>query len=229
MREMNGEGIWRSPKSRGVGAHPYEALFNASNEPLRRWKRDTLAVLRRHVVPDQRSRARRDDPRDYRIPVLSVSDRRAFLQALWLPYLPEAQWEGTQSRPEGSAQVYLDVSGSMNAEMPLIVGLLGQLSRHIRRPFWAFSDQVVPATIVNGRLNAATSGGTSMTCVIEHLASTRPAAAVVVTDGYIEPLQKKLLQRAAATRLHALVTRDGHPAALARAGIPYTQLGRLPS
>jgi hypothetical protein len=54
-------------------------------------------------------------------------------------------------------------------------------------------------------------------------------AAVVVTDGYIEPLGKKLLQRAAATRLHAIVTRDGHPAALARAGIPYTQLGRLPS
>ena len=29
-------------------------------------------------------------------------------------------------------------------------------------------------------------------------------------------------------RLHALVTRDGSPHALAQAGIPYTQLGRLP-
>ncbi len=229
MREMNGEGIWRAPKSRGVGAHPYEALFNAADEPLRRWKRDTLAVLRRHLVPDRNSRARRDAPRDYRIPVLSVSDRRAFLRALWSPYLPEAAWQGTHLLAAGTAQVYLDVSGSMNAEMPLIVGLLGQLSRHIRRPFWAFSDQVVPATIVNGQLKAATSGGTSMTCVIEHVARTRPAAAVVLTDGYIEPLGNKVLQRAAATRLHALVTRDGHPAALARAGIPYTQLGRLPS
>jgi hypothetical protein len=229
MREMNGEGIWRSPKSRGVGAHPYEALFNASNEPLRRWKRETLAVLRRHVVPDRHSRARRDEPRDYRIPVLSVSDRRAFLQALWLPYLPEAQWEGTQSRPEGTAQVYLDVSGSMSAEMPLIVGLLSQLSRHIRRPFWAFSDEVAPAKIVRGQLQAATSGGTRMGCVIEHLERTRPNSAVVVTDGYIEPLGKTVLQRAAATRLHAIVTRDGSPFALARAGIPYTQLGRLPS
>ena len=68
-----------------------------------------------------------------------------------------------------------------------------------------------------------------MTCVIEHVARTRPAAAVVVTDGYIEPLGKNVLQRAAGTRLHAIVTRDGHPAALGRAGIPYTQLGRLPS
>jgi hypothetical protein len=229
MREMNGGGIWRDPKSRGVGAHSYEALFTAADGPLWRWKRETLAVLRRHLVPDRHSRTRRDAPRDYRIPVLSVSDRRAFLRAQWSPYLPEAAWEGTQTLREGTAQVYLDVSGSMTAEMPLIVGLLAQFPRHIRRPFWAFSDRVVPATILNGQLRAVTSGGTSMACVIEHLARTRPAAAVVVTDGYIEPLGENLLQRAAATRLHALVTRDGHPAALARAGIPYTQLGKLPS
>jgi hypothetical protein len=209
LRQMNGDGIWRSPKDRGIGANPYAALFNAGNEPLRRWKRDTLAVLRRHVTPDRRSRARRDEPRDYRTPVLSVSDRRAFLQALWLPYLPEARWEGTQSRPEGTAQVYLDVSGSMNAEMPLIVGLLGQLSRHIRRPFWAFSDVVAPARIEGGQLKADTTGGTSMACVLKHLAETRPAAAVVVTDGQIEELSRRAVAAARATRLHAIVTRDG--------------------
>jgi S-adenosylmethionine synthetase len=159
MREMNGAGIWRAPQSRGVGAHPYKALVSAADEPLRRWKRETLAVLRRHIVPDRRSRVWHHQPRHYRIPVLSVSDRRAFLRALWSPYLPEARWEGIQLHQEGTAQVYLDVSGSMNAEMPLIVGLLGQLSRYIRRPFWAFSDTVVPATIVNGQLRAATSGG----------------------------------------------------------------------
>lgn len=229
LREMNGEGIWRAPKSRGVGGNPYEALFNTTNEPLQRWKRETLEVLRRHVVPDRHSRARRDEMRDYRIPVLSVTDRRAFLRALWSPYLPEATWEGSRSHPEGTAQIYLDVSGSMYAEMPLIVGLLGQLSIHIRRPFWAFSNEVAPATIVNGQLQTATTGGTSMTCVIEHLVRTRPTAAVVVTDGYIEPLDNNLLKRAAATRLHALVTRDGNPGALSRAGIPYTQLGRLPA
>jgi hypothetical protein len=229
LRQMNGDGIWRSPKDRGIGANPYAALFNASNEPLRRWKRQTLEVLRQHVSPDASSRATRDEPRDYRVPVLSPGDRRAFLQALWSPYLPEATWQGVIARPEGSAQVYLDVSGSMNAEMPLIVGLLARLSRHIRRPFWAFSDEVAPARIVKGQLQAATSGGTRMSCVIEHLERTRPTAAVVVTDGYIEPLPRTALRRIAGTRLHAIVTRDGHPAALARAGIPCTQLGRLPS
>jgi hypothetical protein len=187
MREMNGAGIWRAPQSRGVGAHPYKALVSAADEPLRRWKRETLAVLRRHIVPDRRSRVWHHQPRDYRIPVLSVSDRRAFLRSLWSPYLPEARWEEIQLHQEGTAQVYLDVSGSMNAEMPLIVGLLGQLSRHIRRPFWAFSDTVVPATIVNGQLRAATSGGTSMTCVLEHLVKTRPDSprATVTTTGSV--------------------------------------------
>jgi hypothetical protein len=35
----------------------------------------------------------------------------------------------------GRAQVYLDVSGPMNTEMPLIVALPGRLSAWIRRPF----------------------------------------------------------------------------------------------
>ncbi len=88
----------------------------------------------------------------------------------------------------------------MNAEMPLIVGLLGQLSSWIRRPFWAFSTEVVPAVIEGGALKAGTSGGTSLECVLEHVAKTRPSCAVIVTDGYIEQIPKR---RVAAIRGHA--------------------------
>jgi hypothetical protein len=165
-----------------------------------------------------------------RLPVLSASDRRAFLRATWSPFLPEALWSATSERPEGRAQVYLDVSGSMNAEMPLIVALLGHLSRWIRRPFWAFSTQVVPAVIERGVLKAGTSGGTSLACVLEHIATTRPASAVIVTDGYVEAIQKeRVAALALTTRIHAIVTRDGNPATLRNAGIAYSQLGRLPS
>ena len=31
MKEMNGSGIWRSPKDRGVGANPYEYLHDVYN------------------------------------------------------------------------------------------------------------------------------------------------------------------------------------------------------
>ncbi len=68
---------------------------------------------------------------------------------------------GTTAVPRrgGSAQVYLDVSGSMDAEMPLIVALLGRLARYIRRPFWAFSDEVAPARIEGGRLGPTRRAG----------------------------------------------------------------------
>ena len=66
MREMNGSGVWRSPKSRGVGANPYEALFVAKDEPMRRWRNRTLELLKRHLEPDRSSRAREDVPQRVR-------------------------------------------------------------------------------------------------------------------------------------------------------------------
>lgn len=163
------------------------------------------------------------------LPVLSPQDRRATLRATWDPFLPEARWNASTSKSQGSAQVYLDVSGSMNAEMPLIIGLLGQLTQYIRRPFWAFSDRVAPAVIQNGVLKAETTGGTSMACVLEHVARTCPKSAIVVTDGYIEKLDRRLVEKVSLTRLHILITRDGNPAIIHRAGIPYSQLDKVPA
>lgn len=223
-REMNGGGIWRNA---GPGANPYEILVSPKQAALAEWKAKTLAVLRKHLEPAAGA-PRTPVAVSARLPVLSPSDRRAFLRATWSPFMPEAEWAATAARPQGRAQVYLDVSGSMNAEMPLVVGLLGQLGRWIRRPFWAFSTEVVPALIERGALRANTSGGTSLECALAHIAKTRPSSAVIVTDGYIEPIARKRVAALAGTRLHAIVTRDGNPAALAKAGIPYSQLGRLP-
>ena len=226
---MNGSGVWRLPRSRGVGANPYEALFLASDQPMRRWRNRTLELLKRHLEPHPSSRAREDAPHEYVLPVLSPRDRRAFVRSLWTPFIPEAAWSTTLPKRTGAANVYLDVWGSMNAEMPYIIALLGRLSRYIRRPFWAFSDRVAPALIKDGKLVASTTGGTSMACVLDHVADTRPASAIVITDGYIERLHPSLVKKAAGVRLHALVTRDGSPAELRRVGIPYTQLEKAPS
>lgn len=109
LKTMNGHGIWRAPKSRGVGGSSYEAVVSGGDDPLDHWRRRTLQLLREHLQPDPRSRALRDAPHAYRIPVLSPGDRRAFLRAQWSPFLPEALWLGAQPRREGTAQVYLDV------------------------------------------------------------------------------------------------------------------------
>jgi hypothetical protein len=228
LKAMNGSGIFRGARQ-GVGANAYECHVAPADAGLTRWRRETHAVLQRHVAPDPRSVNRESADRSFMLPVLSAGDRRAALRALWSPFLPDARWDTTIARPTGSTQVYLDVSGSMNAEMPLIVALLGRLSRHIRRPFWAFSNVVAPARIEKGQLVSNTTGGTSMTCVLEHVARTRPSAAVVVTDGYIEPLTRQVVAAAVAdTRLHVIVTRDGNPELLKRAGLPYTQLSKVP-
>ncbi len=225
-KEMNGGGIWRNP---GPGGNRYELLITSRHAAIAEWQARTLAVLRRHLEPAPGAPAA-PVPVTARLPVLSTSDRRAFLRATWSPFLPEAQWGATALRPEGRAQVYLDVSGSMNAEMPLVVALLGRLSRWIRRPFWAFSTEVVPAVIECGVLKAGTSGGTSLECVLAHVEQTRPACAVIVTDGFVETIAKQRLAALARhTRLHAIVTRDGNPAQLRNAGLAYSQLGRLPS
>ena len=229
MKEMNGSGIWRAPKSHGIGANPYEALFTEKNEPMSRWRNKTIRVLKRHLQPDRKKGVSSTVPADYHLPVLSPGDRRAFVKSLWAPFLPEAVWHASKTSFEGRAQIYLDVSGSMDAEMPLLIALFGRLSHYIKRPFWAFSDVVSPAMITNGQLKTDTSGGTSMACVLEHIAATRPSSAVVVTDGYIEQVDTNLLARTAATKIHAIVTRDGSPAALRRIGMPYTQLDEVPS
>ena len=229
LKAMNGSGVFRSPTGRGVGADAYRNEVRAADTAVNRWRRETYAVLRRHLLPDPRSVAREPSPRSFTLPVLSPGDRRAALRSLWSPFLPDARWETEHTARAGSAHVYLDVSGSMDAEMPLIVALLGRLTPYIRRPFWAFSNVVAPARIEQGRLIADTTGGTSMGCVLAHVARTRPKAAIVVTDGYIEPIARAQVAATAGTRLHVIVTRDGSATLLQRAGLPYTQLSRLPS
>jgi len=229
MRTMDGGGIWRAPKSRGLGIPSYENLVHGANDAVRAWESTTLKVLRKHLRPDAASRATRLVPTHSVLPVLSPRDRRAFVQTLWSPFLPASRWEFDVERPLGTAQVYLDVSGSMNAEMPLVIGLLNRLRRFIRMPFWAFSTEVAPARIENGALITRTTGGTSLACVLEHVARTQPESVVIVTDGYIETIARSQVAQTAPARLHALVTRDGSAKELQQAGIAYTQLPQVPT
>lgn len=229
LREMNGTGVWRAPHGRSVAAAAAALVAAARAQRLNEWRAHTAALLRRFATPDAKARAHHDHPVGYVAPVLSPHDRRAALRASWSPFIPESVWTDSVRRRGATAQIYLDVSGSMAAETPLLIGLLGQLSHLIRRPFWAFSDVVAPAVIEGGMLRTSTTGGTSMACVLEHIARTRPLAAIVVTDGYIEPVSPQAVRALSATRLHALVTRSGNPAQLRAAGIAYSQLDRVPS
>jgi predicted metal-dependent peptidase len=95
-------------------------------------------------------------------------------------------------------------------------------------PFWAFSDEVSPATIVDGKLQTNSTGGTSMSSVLQHIAKERPLCAVVITDGYIESVSQALLEKTKGTKITAIVTRKGSTSEIEHAGIPCIQLGSYP-
>jgi len=195
---------------------------------LRRWRRETAQVLRRHLQPDCDPAGDRSE-RLALLPLLSPSDRRAALKSLWSPFMPEAAWTSSATTPVGRAMVYLDASGSMDDELPHLVALLGQLGHLVSRPLWAFSTIVRPARVVGRRLEVPTTGGTALACVMDHVAQRQPRAAVVITDGFIEDLRRSQVRAIGRTRLHVLVTRDGSTDTIERAGLPYTQLGKVPS
>lgn len=221
--------VFRTPgKAPGAGATAVVESISPGARALQRWTRETTQVLRRHLQP-----ARRDagdlSERTAMLPLLSSSDRRAAMRSLWSAFMADAAWSTSAIVPLGRAMVYLDASGSMHRELPLLVALLGQLGHLVSRPLWAFSTVVGPARLVGGRLELTTTGGTSMACVIDHIARTQPRAAVVITDGYIEDLRPAQVRAIGRTRLHVLVTRDGSTQVVAKAGLSFTQLGRVPS
>jgi hypothetical protein len=229
FRQLNGDGIFREPAGHGF-AEPASVSheWNAREEKLRRWERTAWKALRPLLTPDPQSSRFTWEDRRASLPVLNGGDRRGFLRSLWNPIVPEIRWNLPERRPAGTTVVYLDVSGSMNAEMQSLVTLLNRLRRWIRLPFWAFSNEVAPATIEKGVLKTKTTGGTAMNCVLTHLAETRPEKALVLTDGYIERCDPALLKAASGTRLYALISRDGSAALLDEAGIPCTQLSEYP-
>ena len=79
----------------------------------------------------------------------------------------EISWQGSRPAASGTVQIYLDVSGSMNAELQLLVLLLAEFGAWIRKPLWAFSTIVVPATIIRGELQTNSTGGTALSAVLD--------------------------------------------------------------
>jgi len=225
---MNGSGIWRSPKGRGIGTSGYETVVTEHDIALDQWKRTTLAVLKKHLIPNLQGKLVNSGSVEYHIPVLNSADRRAFIRTMWSPFIPDSSWKTVKKQPGGQAQIYLDVSGSMNAEMPFIIALLNRLKTYIKSPFWAFSTEVAPARIESGQLITNTTGGTSLSCVLEHISRTKPDSAVIITDGYIEAIQPGEVDMTKPARIHAIVSRDGSTRLLNDAHIPFTQLERIP-
>lgn len=182
------QSLLRTAGSIPGGALSGESLLIAQSEDpaLKAWRETVSRLLRRLATPDLRNRARHLEPQISRLPVLHEGDRRATLQAGWSPFIPEANWLLPASAPAGRTAVYLDVSGSMNEELKRLSAILLRFRHLLKLPFWAFSNTVSPAEFRQGKLVTGTTKGTEIGCVVAHLKATRPAKALVITDGFVE-------------------------------------------
>lgn len=93
------------------------------------------------------------------------------------------QMAKTKFRKKGLA-VYLDVSGSVEEDLPNIISVLRSLKEEIQTIF-LFSNKVVEitfASLLKGRIE--TTYGTDFDCVAQNICENKFSKAIVFTDGY---------------------------------------------
>lgn len=196
-------------KARGIYDELNKLTISQAEKRKLQWKKKAYEIIRKLVIPDT-GNIMENDIKDSYLPVLSTKDKRAFLKTLWSPFIPISNWDLTDKTKKGYANIYLDVSGSMEDELPLLIEVLSFLLPYIKNPFWAFSNKVVEAEIKNGKLITDTTSGTDLVCVLEHIIETCPACAVIFTDGYVGHFSKELAKKASLkTKVAAVITGDG--------------------
>jgi hypothetical protein len=164
------------------------------------------------------------------LPYRTLPDRRAAVRAAWgqHPLLYRAQMAAPGIRRVERTHVYVDVSGSMAAALPILYAALVPLLGYLHPQVHLFSTRV--ADIAPGELRSGlveSTWGTEIACVTGHLLAQRVRRALILTDGWVgEPpsghvraLQKRGL------RLGVLVTDGGDPAF---AGALGARVARLP-
>jgi hypothetical protein len=129
-----------------------------------------------------------------------ASCRVALARALGAPVpLLFAGQVTTPRRRRVGVTIYVDVSGSMWQLLPRLRRSLWALRHEVRPSVFWFSDQVVPAGACDIEDGAVlTSGGTSISAVLEHVMQTQPQGqpVVVLTDGYLEQVSGPLVTKA---------------------------------
>jgi hypothetical protein len=80
--------------------------------------------------------------------------------------------------------VYVDVSGSMNAVLPKIAGIVYSLRKNIRKVF-QFSNKIVETSIEElGRGVIRSTGGTDFDCIVEHAIDKDYKKIIIFGDGF---------------------------------------------
>jgi hypothetical protein len=222
LDKMEGTGIWSKKQLPGKNDLLQQESRRLEKMKVKAWNRETLRILEKCMRPDPK--AIREDASVLRLPILSNKDRRSFARIATDALLPFSAHEYVKRMPSESVNIYLDVSGSMNAEIDRLITLLSGFRSLIRRPLWVFSNKVDKAVFRNGKIEYESTGGTSISCVFDHIREKGFRRSLIVTDGYVESISPVMLRGISLRDLHVLVSANGQGQPFYAHGIRYHQL-----
>lgn len=143
-------------------------------------------------------------------------DRKAWLREDWGDSVPlhRAALPARTLTRRGRVQVYLDVSGSMDGVIRPLYAALASLAPWLAPEVQLFSTTVTGIPIARLRKgDLATTWGTDIRCVTEHMLQNRVERALVVTDGWVGniPAEHASALRKRVVRVEVAVTSGGDP------------------
>jgi len=225
LNKVDSREIWPN-RTPGTGDELETESRLIENHRITSWRKDTFSVLRKCLTVDPQMKPARENS-DLMIPVLNAGDIRALSKFHAFGYIPFARNSFLREVTGESASIYLDVSGSMSAELDQLITLLHCFRDNIRNPLWAFSDEVYPAVFRNGALEYKTSGGTQIGCVLRHFREKKIKKCLIVTDGYVERIDHNMLSGIDTAGIAVIVSADGSANEFERHGIKHYQLKQL--
>ncbi len=148
------------------------------------------------------------------LPYRSLMDRRAGVAEACgaEPLFYRAMSSCPEIRRFEKAHVYLDVSGSMMDDLPLIYGALSPLREWLHSKIHCFSTRVFDISfseLTTGRV--VSTWGTEINCVTGHMLSSRLRRVLVITDGWVGSIPSAHSAELKKRKIivNSLVTADG--------------------
>jgi len=228
LRKMNGVKIWNKSKAICSGINTDKEYIRVENYLEHKWDTSTFAILKKCLLPDHKRKPVLETGA-IASPVLTGSDKRSLSKYLWSGIVPFSvhQTDIYHPGPDEKAHVYLDVSGSMKAEIDRLVNLLYHFRKFIKNPIWVFSNDVKEAFFIRNKLEYITSYGTKIEPVFDHMRANKIKRALIVTDGYVERIPGTMLEGIDSKKIQVLISAEGNPTQFEHNKISYKRLDKL--